>query len=378
MEAALPVEYQVGAFPPQDLDWAALAPLIGPASAGLGRYDGLLRSIPNADVLLSPLAFREAVDSNRIEGTQTTVAAVLQFEAEGRTDDESTPARADQREVLNYRNALNAANRLMQEGGGMSQWLIRGAHSVLMEGVRGRDKHPGAYRMVPAWIGRPGAGQDDADYIACPYELIQSEMDDWEAFLNASGWDVIVQLAIVHAQFEAIHPFEDGNGRVGRLVLPLFLVARGALSAPSFYLSGYLDRHRAEYVERLRAVSRDGDWTGWCAFFLHAVAEQAAENQQQAAAILDLYERRKEWIPGVVKSQHAVRALDQLHATPIFTTPRFIANSGIPSATARRIVTVLRERGIVREYRPRSGRTPALLAYQELLDVADVDLPPVE
>ena len=371
----MPVEYQVGAFPPEELDWAALAPLIGPASAGLGRYDGLLHSIPNAEVLLSPLAVREAVHSNRIEGTQTTVTAVLQFEAEGRLDDESTPARADQREVLNYRNALREANRLMAQGGGVSQWLIRGAHSVLMEGVRGRDKSPGQYRMLPAWIGRPGATHNEADYVACPYELIQGEMDAWESFLAAPWSDVIVQLAIVHAQFEAIHPFEDGNGRVGRLMLPLFLVANSVLSTPSFYLSGYLDQHRDEYVERLRAISRDADWTGWCAFFLRAVAEQAAVNQRQATAILDLYQDRKEWIPDVVKSQHAIRALDQLHATPIFTTPRFIADSGIPTATARRIVTVLRERGIIRELRPRSGRTPALMSYQELLDVADLDLP---
>lgn len=372
----MPVEYQVGAFPPQELDWAALAPLIGPASTGLGRYDGLLHSIPNAEVLLSPLAVREAVHSNRIEGTQTTVTAVLQFEAEGRLDDESTPARADQREVLNYRNALREANRLMAQGGGVSQWLVRGAHSVLMEGVRGRDKSPGQYRMLPAWIGRPGAAQNEADYVACPYELIQGEMDAWESFLAAPWSDLIVQLAIIHAQFEAIHPFEDGNGRVGRLMLPLFLVANGVLSTPSFYLSGYLDQHRDEYVERLRAISRDADWTGWCAFFLRAVAEQAAVNQRQATAILDLYQDRKEWIPDVVKSQHAIRALDQLHATPIFTTPRFIADSGIPTATARRIVTVLRERGIIRELRPRSGRTPALMSYQELLDVADFDLPP--
>lgn len=371
----MPVEYQVGAFPPQNLDWAALAPLIGPASAGLGRYDGLLHSIPNAEVLLSPLAVREAVHSNRIEGTQTTVTAVLQFEAEGRLDDESTPARADRREVLNYRNALREANRLMAQGGGVSQWLIRGAHSVLMEGVRGRDKSPGQYRMLPAWIGRPGAAQNEADYVACPYELIQGEMDAWESFLAAPWSDLIVQLAIIHAQFEAIHPFEDGNGRVGRLMLPLFLVANNVLSTPSFYLSGYLDQHRDEYVARLRAISRDADWTGWCAFFLRAVAEQAAVNQRQATAILDLYQDRKEWIPDVVKSQHAVRALDQLHATPIFTTPRFIADSGIPTATARRIVTVLRERGIIHELRPRSGRMPALMSYQEILDVADLDLP---
>lgn len=183
--------------------------------------------------------------------------------------------------------------------------------------------------------------------------------------------DKLVQLAIIHAEFEAIHPFLDGNGRLGRLMIPLFLVSKGLLSRPNFYLSAYFDEHRDDYYGRLLAVSRDGDWTGWCEFFLQAVIAQADANQRKAQDILALYQARKGWISDETRSQYAVRALDWMFARPIFQSSDFVASADIPRPTAIRILRVLRDGGMLRELRPSAGRRAAVLAFTELLNIAE-------
>ncbi len=365
-----PVAYHLGQFPPSDLDWPRLIPLIGPANAAIARYEGVLHAIPNANVLLSPLTAQEAVLSSRIEGTQATLGEVLEFEAEGAHGDESTPKQADIREVLNYRAALLEATARLGKLP-LSQRLIMDAHRVLMQGVRGRNKSPGEYRRIPNWIGPHGCSIEDARFIPCPVEHLPEAMAGWERYLHADAPDRLVQLALVHAEFEAIHPFLDGNGRLGRLMVPLFLFEKGLLSSPNFYISEYLERHRDSYYERLLAVSRDGDWTGWAAFFLEALTSQAQTNQERALSILSLYNKRKEWIADLTRSQYAVRALDWFFAKPIFKTPDFVETSGIPKATANRIVREVKEEGILVEIRSGSGRRAAVLAFRELLNIAE-------
>ena len=196
-------------------------------------------------------------------------------------------------------------------------------------------------------------------------------MDAWEAYIHAEAPDQLVQLAVLHAEFEAIHPFLDGNGRLGRLVIPLFLRAKGLLSQPSFYLSEYLESNRDAYYARLLAVSRDGDWTGWCRFFLEALIAQAAENERKARAIVDLYNTRKDWIASATRSQYAVRALDWFFLRPIFKTSDFTASAGVPKPTAGRILRVVRDEGVLVELRPARGQLPAVLAFSELLNLAE-------
>src|SRR5690606_30534808 len=186
-------------------------------------------------VLLSPLTAQEAVLSSRIEGTQATLGEVLEFEAQGDLLDESTPKKADIREVLNYRAALKEAVRLLQELP-LSQRLLKAAHRVLMEGVRGRNKDPGEYLRVPNWFGPPGCSLEDARYVGCDVGHLPDNMGALERYLHGDAPDRLVQLAVAHAEFEAIHPFLDGNGRLGRLLVPLFLVEKGLLSSPNFYI----------------------------------------------------------------------------------------------------------------------------------------------
>lgn len=366
----MPVSYHEGRFPPAELDWPQLLPLIGPANAAVALYEGVLHGIPNPNVLLSPLTTQEAVLSSRIEGTQATIGEVFEFEAEGEPGDESTAKKADIHEVLNYRAALAEASRLLDDLP-LSQRLIRLTHERLMQGVRGRNKAPGEYRRIPNWIGPEGCTIEQARFVPCSAETVPAAMDAWEAYIHAEAPDVLIQLAVVHAEFEAIHPFLDGNGRLGRLIIPLFLKSKGLLSAPNFYLSEYLEGHRDEYYERLLAVSRDGDWTGWCAFFLRAIISQAGANQRKAQAIHALYNARKDWMVEATRSQYGVRALDWFFSRPIFSASDFVAHAGVPVPTARRILKLVRDNGLLRDLRPASGQRPAVLAFSELLNICE-------
>jgi Fic family protein len=365
------VRYHLGKFPPQDLEWKKLIPLIGPANAGLARYDGLLAAIPNADVLLSPLTTQEAVLSSKIEGTQVTIGEVLEIEAGGDSESFTQPKRDDAEEVLNYRKAMKACVSIMQERS-LSQHVIRAAHGILMQGVRGKDKNPGSYRSEQNWIGARGCPIEEASYIPVAPEHLQSGMDSWERYLdNKAELDSLVQLAILHVEFESLHPFQDGNGRLGRMLIPLFLYQRKLLSSPDFYISGYLESNRDEYQERLRAVSRNGDWTGWCVFFLKGLTEQAAENEKRARAILGLYDRVKTQIADLTHSQHSIRALDLLFQTPIFSASLFTDNESIPKPTATRILAVLRDAGLLATLQEAKGRRSGIYAFRELVNVAE-------
>jgi Fic family protein len=364
------VYYHWGQFPPNDLEWKRLLPLIGPANAAIARYEGVLRGVPNPDVLLSPLTSQEAVLSSRIEGTQATLSEVLEYEAEGEPNAETTPKKADAREVLNYRAALLEGARLLEELP-LSQRLVRRCHTVLMQGVRGRGKAPGAYRTIPNWIGPTGCGIEDARFVPCDAAHIDDAMSAWEKYLHYEAPDLLIQLAIAHAEFEAIHPFLDGNGRLGRLLIPLFLKAKGLLSRPNFYLSEHLERNREEYYDRLYAVSSENDWTGWCEFFLNAIIGQAERNQRKAQKILDLYNETKEWVVDETRSQYAVHALDWFFSNPIFRTTAFFENVEIPKPTAQRILRIARDHKLLRTLRESRGRQPAVLAFPELLNISE-------
>ncbi len=369
--ASVPVQYHLGEFPPKSIEWSRLIPLIGPAQAGLARYDGLLTAIPNSNVLLSPLITQEAVLSSKIEGTQVTIEEVLEIEAGGQSAALTEPKRADAEEVLNYRHAMRGCISEL-ENRPLSQQMVRSAHALLMQGVRGRDKNPGSYRNDQNWIGSKGCSIEEANFVPISPTHLQQGMDDWERYIgSATEQDILVQLAILHVEFEALHPFKDGNGRLGRMLIPLYLHQRKLLTSPDFYMSGYLDRHRDEYVERLRAVSRDGDWTGWCAFFLTGIREQAAENERRARAILKLYDDVKTRIADLTHSQHSIRALDFIFQTPIFAAPMFTGHSDIPRPTANRILTVLREAGVLATLRDGRGRRPGIYAFRDLLNVAE-------
>jgi Fic family protein len=362
------VKYHVGKFPPVSLDWNRLIPVIGTANAAVARYDGLLQGIPNPRILLAPLTTQEAVLSSRIEGTQATMGEVLGFEAGA---EEASPSkRNDIYEVLNYRQAIQEAERLMKELP-LSQRVLQAAHEVLLEGVRGQHKDPGAYRRVPNWIGPMNCTEEQARFVPINAGDLPTAMGEWEKFLHADGHDKLVQLAIAHAEFESLHPFLDGNGRLGRMLVPLFLWEHKLIHTPMFYLSAYLEARRAEYYDRLLAVSRDDDWTGWCLFFLEAIRSQADENMQKARAILGLYNELKVKVVEWTHSQYAVMALDWIFGRPIFGGPTFAKTVAIPEPTAKRILTVFRTEGLLVYVREGRGRRSAIFSFPQLLNIAE-------
>lgn len=212
-----PVHYRLGGFPPDArLDWPTLIPLLGPAAAAVARYDGVLAAVPHPSVLLAPLATQEAVLSSRIEGTRATMGEVLEYEA-GRQF-ESPALLGDIDEILNYRLAMRRAETSLQELP-LCLRVIREAHKVLLDGVRGRDKAPGELRRIPNWIGPPGCAIADATFVPVGAEELPRALSRWERYLHEDPPDRLVQLAILHAEFEALHPFLDGNGRLGRMLV---------------------------------------------------------------------------------------------------------------------------------------------------------------
>jgi len=365
-----PVHYHFDQFPPNNLEWGHLIPLIGPANAAIARYDGLLSAIPNSRVLLSPLTTQEAVLSSRIEGTVATIGEVLEVEAGGDTPGISPAKREDAFEILNYRKAMRFCENALQERA-LSPHLLRQAHQLLMAGVRGRDKNPGSFREQQNWIGNPGCSIDNASFVPIPQAHLTEGIGRWEQYVAGGAPDPLVQLAIIHAEFEALHPFMDGNGRLGRMIIPLFLHSRGILSGPHFYISAYLDANRDEYLDRLRAVSATGDWTQWVMFFLQGLQIQAKDNEAKARRILELYAEIKERAVEITHSQWAIRAVDFLFQTPFFYGTHFVDQVNIPKASANRMLALLREHGIVHTIRQGVGRRPSLYSFPQLVDVVE-------
>jgi len=364
-----PVHYHAGHFPPDErLDWPALIPFIGPAAAAVARYDGTLAAIPNPRILLAPLMTREAVLSSRIEGTQATMGEVLGFEAGQEPD---SPARRDDiREVLNYRAAMRRAEELLGDLP-LSQRVIRKAHSVLLSGVRGEGKLPGEYRKTPNWIGTPGCTVDEAKFVPIGADRLPDAMSAWERYIHRECPDRLIKLAILHAEFEALHPFLDGNGRLGRMLVPLLLWQDGLIREPMFYISAYFEAHRDAYYDGLLAVSRDDDWTGWCRFFLEAVRMQAEENLTKANGIISLYDDLKRRVPELTRSRYAIHSLDWIFERPIFSSSDFGAETGMSGRTARRILDALCEGGVLRVVVPGRGRRTPVLAFPDLLSLTE-------
>ncbi len=361
--------YQPDTLPLETIDWSGLVSLIGQANAALARYDGMLQSIVNPAVLLSPLTTQEAVLSSRIEGTQASMEEVLEYEADPREDIDSAK-HADIQEIVNYRRAMGRAVESLNDRP-LCLNLLRELHAILLDSVRGRNKAPGEFRRIQNYIGLQDRPIEEATFVPPSPEQLLPALDNWEKYCHFEEKDRLVQLAVIKAQFELIHPFLDGNGRIGRMLVPVFLFDKQVISSPMFYISSYFETHRETYYRKLRGISREGDWNGWIDFFMRAVIEQAVINTGKVRSILELYERIKGEIPELTGSKYAVKAIDALFDRPIFQSDDFVRRSGIPRESAMRILRKLKEIGLLREIRPGRGRRPAILAFLELIGITE-------
>ncbi len=354
-------------LPLQSLDWSRLVPLLGDAHKELAYFDALLRNIPDAGLLLSPLTMQEAVLSSRIEGTQATLEEVLRFQAEGKARGEK---RADIQEIINYHRAVGTAFERL-ETLPLSGRLLREAHAILLSGVRGKNKDPGNFRSGPVHIGKPGAGVEHAIYIPPEAQQIPHLFTNLEQYMHRDEKDVLVQLAIIHAQFEIIHPFWDGNGRIGRLLMPLFLYAKNVIAAPCFYLSEYLEKNRDAYYDGLNRITGNGDWEQWIEFFLRAVSEQSRINAGRAQAIIDLKEEILLRIQEATHSQYTPQITNFIFSEPWFTSVHFRAEAAVPRPSATRLLGRLAHGGIIEKTLPGKGRMPSMFTFPALLRIID-------
>lgn len=365
------VTYHFDTFPPRPeaINLHQFGTLLGEAHSELTRFDTILSTIPNPSILLTPLSQKEAEQSSRIEGTQATVKEALEYEAEGKGEDEAV---GDVRELLNYRKAMNEAVEALKELP-ISGRLLKRAHRTLLSGVRGEHKDPGHYRRIENWIGSPGCGKEEARFIPPPPEQVEDRMSEWERYVNSeTNSDRLIHLGVAHAEFEAIHPFLDGNGRLGRIIIPIYLYNFKVISNPVFYISAFFETRRDEYYERLLAVSRDNDWNGWCKFFLSAVKAQAKENHEKASAIIKLYDKLSEIMLEKYRSPYIRHAMDAIFKRPYFNSAQFIEESGIPNRmTASRILEKLVEASILEEVKKQSGRRPSNYLFPELMGVVE-------
>ena len=356
-------------LPLDNIDWTAHVSLIGMANAALARYDGILQGIVNPEILLSPLTTREAVLSSRIEGTQASLEDVLQYEADSNIT--ITPEKqADIQEIINYRIAMKTAVDEMQKRP-LCINMVRDLHRILLTSTRGRDKEPGEIRRIQNYIAPPGTPIERATFVPPSPLILMDALSNWEAYFHSEEKDILVQLSILKAQFELIHPFRDGNGRIGRMLVPLILYRKKMISTPMFYISAYLERNRDEYYERLLAISRDGNWNEWISFFLRALVEQAEENSQKATHVLRLYDDMKHRVPEITHSKYAISAIDTIFSRPIFSSVYFIEHSHIPKESAHRMLKQLETAGIVEVLHVGSGRRPTTYIFPELIAISE-------
>ena len=358
-------------LPPRDLDYRALFALVGAANRELARYDGLLQGIPNPEVMLSPLTTREAVLSSKIEGTQATVDEVLEHEAGLLRTGEKEK---DIQEIFNYRRALMMSHDVLKERP-ITLGFIRQLHEILLDSVRGHNKNPGVFREDQNWIGPDGCAMEEASFVPPEPLIMEDHLRKWEHYLRIDDSDFLLQTAVAHAQFELLHPFKDGNGRIGRLLIPLFLFQKKVLSQPMFYLSEYLESHRDAYYQRLGNISRHGDWNGWISFFLEAVEHQARQNSLRVRSMMALYEETKVKIQETTRSQYAVYLLDGIFSKPIFISSDMVKvlnqKCDVHEKTGATMLKKLKEIGILRELRPSSGRRSAILVFSRLINLAE-------
>lgn len=337
--------------------------LLDQASNALGVLSGTGRLLPNAHLLIQPYLRREAVLSSRIEGTRSTVSDIYAAEA-GQT--QLFADEGDVREVRNYVGAYEFGLRRIRELP-LSLRLIRELHAELMHDVRGSDQQPGRFRTSQNFIGPPGASLQQATYVPPPPAEMLTALERLELFLHDDALPPLVQIALVHYQFEAIHPFLDGNGRVGRLLISLFLSARELLSQPLLYLSAYFERTRSDYYELLLRVSTHGDWDSWIRYFLEGVRVQATDAVEDAQRIVLLREEYRLRLIEVRARPAAIELLDSLFVNPYVTTREASSLLGVSAPTARAAVGELARLGILTEVSGR--RWGKVYLAQELLSV---------
>jgi Fic family protein len=336
----------------------------GNARAAVGELGAGARRVQNLSLILGPLRRREAVLSSRIEGIDTEVAEIVLHDAV----QDAPPPNADQTEALRYLEALDEGHSWLSEGRPLSLSLLRGLHATLLRQARGERRHPGEFRKAQVFIGNREQGLEEARFVPPPPEQVPPAVDALMEFATGeSVFGPLIDAALTHYQFEAIHPFEDGNGRLGRLLIPLQLVSRGLLDRPLIYLSAYFESHRDEYMAGLHAVSTQGAWEPWVLFFLAAVEHAARDTDSRVRRIEDLREGYRARLASASKSTVPLLVLDDVLEKVYVSAPDVQRFGRVSAPTARATLSVLAKVGII-EPGPRLRGTQYWVARELLAE----------
>lgn len=351
--------------PPIALSGELVAKLVD-ANKKLAALDGLSARIPNMDLFVSMYVRKEALLSSQIEGTQCTLDDILNPLMEENTNRNVS-------DVVNYIKATEfALNRLHSLP--LCNRLIKETHAVLMEGVRGQEKSPGEFRYSQNWIGGQGSTIRNARYIPPNPEDMQTAMSDLEKYMNGDdSLDPLIQAALIHYQFETTHPFLDGNGRVGRLLITLFLMEKGILSHPALYISYFLKMNRIEYYDRMTQVRKTGDYEQWVMFFLQALSDSAGDAIQTIDALTALHNQSVAKLGAFSKRQQTnlLKLFAYIETNPIIDVQKTAAALGLSYNTVSKMVTILVDEGILRQT-DKAGKAK-IYSYAEYLDILRKD-----
>jgi Fic family protein len=349
---------------PPELEWThRLVRVLSGADRLIGRLAGEGGRLRNPHVLMRPFLRREAVLSSKIEGTQATLGELLAAEA-GAVVDRSPE---DLREVGNYVAALEHGIARLRELP-LCVRLIRELHEKLMVGVRGNQAAPGQFRTIQNWIGRPGSTLQTASYIPPPPGEVESCLAEWERFIHESELPPLATIALAHYQFEAIHPFLDGNGRVGRLLITLFLIERKILPTPLLYLSAFFEATRQDYYAGLRAVSERGAWQDWLEYFLEGIARMSEDAVSRATRINDLMAQWRTQVGGE-STNTPLRVVELLGGNPFITTSGVAHGLKLAFTTAQRAIERLEKNGIVKQ--TTDAKRNRVYCARALMDILD-------
>ncbi len=344
-----------------EMDWE-LANLLSRADIKLGELSGAGQLLPNPHLLIRPFIRREAVMSSRIENTQSGLDDLFFFEA----DETESPPVSDVTEIINYVRAMEHGIKRLKELP-ISSRLICEIHGILMEGARGEHATPGEMRTSQNWIGSPGCTLMDATYVPPPVPEMKACFSDLEKYVHSDATEpALIQCALVHYQFEAIHPFLDGNGRIGRLLIAFMLLETRLLSQPLLYLSDFFEQHRDEYYRLLLTVSQKGDWKAWLVFFLNGVRQQSEDSLATIRKLLDLQKQYRAVATGRRVPMAVNRLIDHLFANPIISISELSKAWKIPFPTVQRGVDYLIEKGILGEIT--GGRRNRLFVAHEIFN----------
>ncbi len=363
------VTYHYDRFPPGNINYELFIQEIIDATEVLARFDQMLKNLHNTEILLAPLRNQEAVLSSRIEGTISTIDEIMQYEADN-DGEYSGKTRSDVIETILYQRALKNAQSALEDGYSFSLSFVKQMHQQLLYLGRGAAKFPGEFKKEQNYLADRTAKK--IQFIPISPEKLNEGLEKLFDYMENNPSPALIRTGVAHVEFEALHPFQDGNGRIGRMLITLLLWKSGVLSQPHFYISGYFEENKDAYIEAMRNVSRNNDWNGWIKFFLIAVKQQAIRNLEIAESIKKLYEEMKTAFTDLLSSKWSLIILDFVFTNPVFRNNKFISSTQIPAATATGVVKKLIEKGYLLQKEEAAGRRPALYSFEPLMQLVRI------